>query len=104
MQYPHKLVLNTTASSSQDNEGNWQPGSSSSVEVTCRAEPNAKGSVLKGADGVNVVYDWTVYMPLPVADIAAGTMVEIQDINGNKIGEGKVARFSRGTFNARVWI
>lgn len=104
-QYSHKLILAIAASSTQDSNGNWIAGSpSTQVEITCRAEPNGKGAFLKAADGTQIIFDWTVYMPLPVNDIAPGTPAEIKDASGVTIGKGIVARFSRGQLNARVWI
>jgi hypothetical protein len=102
-QYPHRLVITTATGSVQDGNGNWVPGSSSTIEKTCRAEPNNKNAQVKTADGTAVIFDFTVYLPLPVDSIAVGANVSVY--NGIElIGKNTVKRFTKGQLNARVWL
>jgi hypothetical protein len=102
-QYPHTIVLSTVASSTQDSDGNWLAGSSSTTDVPGRGEANSKGAMVKDANGTQVVYDWLLFFPLSAPDIAPGTKVQIMD-GVKQIGEGTVKRFSRGQLNVRAWI
>jgi hypothetical protein len=104
VQYPHKLVLTSVGNSSQDGNGNWIAGSPSSLEIICRAEANDKGRSIQTGDGIQIIYAWLIYAPIPIADIVHGTKVVIQDENDNQIGGGDVKRFSKGQLNARIWL
>lgn len=102
-QYPHRLVITTTTGSVQDGNGNWEPGSTSTTEKACRAEPNSKNAQVKTADGTAVIFDFTVYLPLPVDSIAVGTTVSVYSGN-DLLGKNTVKRFTKGQLNARVWL
>jgi hypothetical protein len=103
VQYPHKIQLTTVSGSVQDGQGNWTAGTESTVEKSCRAEPNSSSGLIATADGSKVNYSWTVYLPLPVDPIAPGTVVKI--LSGARVlCNDKVIRFSEGQLNARVWL
>lgn len=102
-QYPHTLKITTTAGSSQDGNGNWVPGSTSTVEKPCRAEPNSRNAQVKAADGTAIVFDFTVYMPLPVDAIAVGSKVEVYS-GDELLSTNNVKRFTKGQLNARLWL
>lgn len=102
-QYPHSMVLTKVGSSSQDTNGNWQSTGSTVEERACRAEPNSKNAFITTADGTQVYFDYTLYMPLPAETVAVGTKVEVFD-GLDILSTGTVKRFSRGQLNARAWI
>lgn len=102
-QYPHTLTITTTSGSIQDGNGNWVPGSISHTFKNCRAEPNNKNAMVKADDGTQVVFDFTVYIPLPVDIIAVGAQVKVYD-GDQLLGANTVKRFSKGQLNARVWL
>lgn len=86
-----------------DSEGNWIPGSSSTLEKDCRAEINSTNGLIDAADGTQINYDWIVYMPLPGTVIAPGTMVEVK--NGDTVlCKDKVKQYSQGQLNQRIWL
>jgi hypothetical protein len=102
-QYPHRLVITTVSGSTQDGNGNWQAVTTSTIEKTCRAEPNNKNAQIKAVDGTAIVFDFTVYMPLPVDIIAVGSKVSLY--NGDELlSTNTVKRFSKGQLNARLWL
>lgn len=102
-QYPHTLKITTVSGSVQDGNGNWQPGTPIMVEKVCRAEPNSRNAMVKADDGTQVVFDFTVYMPLPADSIAVGAQVKVY--NGDELlGASTVKRFSKGQLNARLWL
>jgi hypothetical protein len=103
-QYPHTLrITKAAADSTRDLQGDWIPGSSSTSDIACRAEPNKTNGLVSTSDGTMVGYDWNVYMPLPQTEIAPGTNIEI--LNGTaSLGSGIVKRFSAGQLNARLWV
>lgn len=102
-QYPHTLKITTVSGSTQDGNGNWQPGTPVTVEKPCRAEPNNRNALVKADDGTQVVFDFTVYMPLPVEIIAVGTQVKVYNVD-ELLGANTVKRFSKGQLNARAWL
>lgn len=102
-QYPHGLVITTATGSVQDGNGNWLPGSTSTRVKACRAEPNGKNAMIKTVDGTSIVFDFTVYLPLPIDTVAVGSKVEVY--NGEELlSQNTVKRFSRGQLNARLWL
>ena len=103
-QYPHILTLTEITSSVQDGNGNWVQGEVNITERICRAEPNSGGRYLTGVTGDKVYYDFVLYMPLPAANIKAGTKAEIYNQDGDILGVGTIKRFNRGQLNARAWV
>lgn len=102
-QYPHNLVITTVGASTQDSNGNWQPGSTTTVEKSCRAEANNRSAQVKSADGTAIIFDYTVYMPLPIDSIAVGSKVSVYS-GDELLSTNTVKRFSKGQLNARLWL
>ncbi|MBW6491951.1 MAG: hypothetical protein K0B15_12240 [Lentimicrobium sp.] len=118
-QYPHELVqyiipesvINpATGDYYTDNTVNQVVNISS-----CRAEANSEGRKFSNEDGEAYIYQFTVYLPSSVADIAAGTTVQILQkkrwVEGGTVYyvnqtlfSGAVKRFSRGQLNCRLWV
>jgi len=102
-QYPHRLVITTKSGSTQDGNGNWQPGTETTTEKICRAEPNSRNATVKAEDGTAIQFDFNVYMPLPVDTIAVGTKIEVYS-GDELLSTNTVKRFSKGQLNARLWL
>jgi hypothetical protein len=103
-QYPHRLIaMQYESEAVQDENGDWVPQNSSLIDQACRAEPNSKGGFIPVADGKSYLFEWVVYLPLPVTELKLGTKVTIE-WNGQEFGKGTVQRFSRGQLNARIWL
>jgi hypothetical protein len=102
-QYPHTINLTTNADSTQDSDGNWTPGSTTTVSKSCRAEPSGGNGYVRAADGERINFNWIVYLPLPQDKVKEGTLVTIFD-GAEQIARDKVLRFSRGQLNARIWL
>jgi hypothetical protein len=104
MQYTHTITFTTTTGSYQDADGNWIEGSSIPESYPARCEPVGfgTGSSVKAVNGERVQLDWVVYIPLPVSNIGIDTRVTIT-MNGVSMTD-TVKRFSKGLFNARVWL
>jgi hypothetical protein len=102
-QYSHRLVITAISGSTQDGNGNWVTNTPSTMEKNCRAEPNSKNAMVKSDDGTQIVFDFTVYLPLPVDRIAVGTKVTVY--NGTEVlCINTVKRFHPGQLNARLWL
>ena len=103
-QYPHILYATAVTDSVQDSEGNWIPGTSSTITKVCRAEPssNLKSFVI-GTDGQHLDYSWIVYMPLSTEIYQAGTKVEVKN-NGATIVNDTIKQFHKGQLNMRLWL
>lgn len=102
-QHPHTITFTTVTGGTEDSNGDWSGGSSSTVTKNCRAEINSRNGFVAAPDGTQIRYDWTVYMPLPQSTIAPGTSVEVK--NGEEVlCKSTVKQFSAGQLNARVWL
>jgi hypothetical protein len=100
--YPHILKFTPAGDSTRDTDGNWIPGADASeVQLQCRAEPEAIGAYLVGADSKRIDYSWIVYMPLG-STVEEGVSVTI-DTGATEITD-TVKRFHKGQLNARVWL
>lgn len=103
-QYPHSLIAVVMEDEAErDENGDWIPSNSSLISQACRAEPNGKGGFLTAADGKVIHYEWIIYMPIPDTELKPGTPVTVE-WNGDEFAKGIVKRYSRGQFNARVWL
>lgn len=103
IQYPHKMVITVTTPATQDANGNWLPGSTTTIEKACRAEPNGSNGYIIGDDGARIDYAWTVYMPLPAVSAKTGAKVKVY--NGiDLFCTDTVKRLSVGQLNARIWL
>jgi hypothetical protein len=103
-QYPHTISIQLdSADSTLDTSGNWMPAAAAApLTYTCRAEPSNGNALVKVADGTQVVYQWMVYMPLPVESIYPGSNV-VLTMDGQQV-KGSVKRLSKGQLNARIWL
>jgi hypothetical protein len=101
--YPHTVTIRSVGDSTQDGDGNFEPGSDSSFGFKGRFETNSKSNILTAADGKQIVYSGIVYGKYSTPNIAIGADIEVANDNG-PIAKGKVLQFSRGQLNARIWI
>jgi len=103
IQYPHIIIIRSAVEPIKDEHGDY--AISEPIEIFkgfCRAEPNGKGSILKGEDGNEINFSFTVFMPNTLTDIPFNSEVEIT-IN-NKLVSGRVKRYHPGQLNARIWV
>jgi hypothetical protein len=101
-QYPETITVYTQAESVQDADGNWNTASETSAEYSCRSEASNGNGFVAAVDGTRVNYDWKIYLPLPVDDIAPGSNVTVT--GDTAIFTGTVKRFKRNQFNANIWL
>ncbi len=98
-QYPHTITVSWKPKATQDENGNWiTPEGDSVFESVCRAEPNGKGQILRGTDGSEIYFAYTVYMPKTSVIIPKDAKVVIGEITG------KVKRHENGQLNSRLWL
>lgn len=106
-QYPHilKFDLITAGEPYIDENGDTviPNGTTATIEVKCRFEPNQKGETIPTNDGLQLNYGWIVYLPLPQLDIPEGITIKGFD-KEKQIASGNVKRFSKGQLNARAWV
>jgi hypothetical protein len=103
-QYPHVMTLAPLASSTMDENGDWQTTEAATTELNCRYEVNTKNSFIVGADGTRIDYAGVVYIPLPVDELKNGTSLMIVNQESEIVAKGIIKKFSRGQLNARVWL
>ncbi len=107
-QYPHNLYLKTVTGSSQDESGNFVPGSESWVfHSECREQTNGQGSVINGSDGEAIVFSSTVHLPMSAVRIPEGSEVKV--LNGDPEDpflriQGMVLKFDVGRLHNRLWL
>jgi hypothetical protein len=107
IQYPHILKLDLVSGSTTETDANGDtvivPGTTTTVEIKCRFEPNGTGQYLIGQDGLRLDFGWIVYQPLGQLEIPEG--FEVKGYLGEKlIASGTIKRFSQGQLNARAWV
>ncbi|PZX18105.1 hypothetical protein LX69_01142 [Breznakibacter xylanolyticus] len=103
MQYPHSITITAKGATGIDGDGNPTEGATTVVFTgTCRAEANGTGQLLRGDDGSEMNYSFTVYLPKMETDISANSEAEI--IIGNMTIKGSVKRHSNGQLNSRLWV
>lgn len=107
IQYPHILKFNIVTGGYEEVDDNGDTiivsGTTSTVEIKCRFEPNSDGERIVSADGEQLDFGWIVYMPLDQIAVESGTV--IRGYNGDDlIAEGDVKRYNQGQLNARLWV
>lgn len=104
IQYPHTVNFTGITDSHMDANGNWINTGSYNLTIQGRAEPASANGLIAGPDGILIKYAWVIYLPLPINPIPVNTTV-VSILNGSEfVGKGKVVRFSKGQFNARIWL
>lgn len=105
-QYNHTLKYTTVTPATQDSNGDFVGGTTDTIVKPCRYEPTNGSAFIMGADGQQVVYSGTVYMPLGNS-IAFGSDIEVWGFEDNVLVlkvKGTVKRFDRGQLNQRIWL
>jgi hypothetical protein len=104
-QYPHQLYFDGGyfPEAYQDANGRWVKPSrvQNPVVLDCRAEAADSGSGVKtttSADGQQVDFAFTVYLPGGTMDIPEGTLVEIKQ-GDYLVIQGTVIRYEPGYFH-----
>lgn len=102
-QYPHTIVIKTVTEPVKDeNTGLYTEGGSWEDTYKCRAERNGGAGRLIGADGSEITYSHSIYLPrmktvIPVDSEYVLTM-------GEETIRGKVKGASNGQMNSRLWV
>lgn len=102
-QYPDSIVLTITIPATQDSNGNWTAGSTSTLTSACRLEPNGTGRQMMGDDGVLRDYAYTCYLPQMTTVVPTGSPYVATTLN-NGVITGTVKRPSNGQLNSRLWL
>lgn len=107
VQYPHFIKITSAPGATQDANGDMtSSGSDYQAQLRGRAEPNSEGEYIQTDDGSRHLYTWCIYLPLTaIPDLRPGSKVEIGLTNSvSPDYTGKIARFSRGQLNMRIWV
>lgn len=104
VQYPHTLKV-TIPGQGQDDEqtGNYIPGTPTVFETKCRAELNTEAKMIRGEDGNEVAYSFTVYAPKTSTVFSYNSEAEVV-IDANRTIKGRVLGQSNGQLNTRIWL
>lgn len=94
--YPHELRYDAAppVSPGRDANGHYVPSAVAPdyVKIICRAKPNDAGKTIASADGQQVVYSFTVYLPPSELVLKEGAQVEVTN-HGRVLANGKVKGF-----------
>ena len=101
-QYPHTAIITTVGSSTTLPNGDIIPGAEITSSFKCRLEPASKGGYVKGVDGTQVSYSWTIYCKSAI--LSTGAEIEVQDDAGRTLCLDTVKQFSQGQLNSRIWL
>jgi hypothetical protein len=102
-QYPHTIQITPQPELTPDADGNLTGTDGTPQTFVCRAEPAGSDSIVRGEDGAEIMYRWTVYMPLITDVFTPGDSVLIT-LSGGNTATGTVKQFSNGQLNTRVWV
>jgi len=104
IQYPHNIeVLNREEPVQNTATGKFTVAAPSTFNSECRAEPNGKGSSIRGADGIEIVFDFVVFMPLTNVILKYGSKVTLT-LDDGSIYSGTLKRQHNGQLNSRLWV
>lgn len=103
MQYPDSIVFTITTPLTQDSNGNWTGGTTTSYTLSCRLEPNGTGRQVMGDDGVLRDFAYTCYLPQMTTVIPTGSAYVATTLN-NGVVSGTVKRPNNGQYNSRLWL
>ncbi len=102
-QYPHRIKVSVKSGSVKDPvTGNYTKGTGAGYEFPCRAEMSKGNEEIKGVDGSDLAFSYTVYMSKTTIDLVYGSEVEIQLLN--KTVKGTLKRQENGQLNTRLWV
>jgi hypothetical protein len=102
-QYPHTVTISSVSESTQDENGNYVPGTPSTFEFNGRFETNKAGNFLTAANGEQVVFSGIIYARYSTPNVPLGTGIEVMD-GSSPVAKGKAVQFSRGQLNVRIWM
>lgn len=104
--YPDRIEIKSQSDFEKDDELNIIPKNGKFIFLSnCRIEKNTSGKTIQGTDGGTYVYSYIIYMPLHIIVIPKrGDIIKIIKENGTLREETKVADFSKGKFNCRLWV
>lgn len=105
-QYPYTLEKRVSADTGRNTDGSIKKGPSVFVEVAkCRNQANAKGSVVRDAEGKDFVFDSVIYFPKIESEQAPASGDWIRVTDGNTIRlEGEVVRCQIDQLHSRIWL
>ena len=121
IQYPHTIYTFSTHPATQNELGDWVPGSSVLVDCgKCREETAGRGAVMSSVDYKDFVPAALIQAPLTCPHIAEGetvvvsntpldastTMEQVKELQrqGTVRIFGECKKFDRSTFHVRLWL
>jgi hypothetical protein len=102
-QYPHTIIITTVTEPVQDEEtGLFEEGTPTVYLFKCRAERNGGAGRIIGADGTEIIYSHSIYLPrmTTVIPVDSGYVLTM----GEETMRGKVKGASNGQMNSRLWV
>lgn len=102
-QYPHKLVIELPASQPTLANGEWVFGSTTTVTLECRAEPNSGNRTIPSQTGSLVVFEFSIYLPLMDTEIPFDAKCTLT-ISPTRVIVSKCKRHENGQLNSRIWL
>ncbi len=103
----HTLKFKTVAVTGGGTDANGDPIPGTPVETThevsCRAEPNGGGKMVKSNNGQDVVYSYKIFLDAIPDGIGYGTFLELFG-NGQKFGEGTAILPFGYQKHAAIWV
>ena len=102
-QYPHSIDLTIVTPPTQNTTtGQWMAGSTSYLQLDCRAEVNGSGKKIAGNDGVLMDFAFTCYLAKIISIIPVDSDYVLH--TGYETYKGKIKRQSNGQLNSRLWL
>lgn len=102
-QYPDTIVITINSAATQDADGDWVTGTSTTHTFSCRAEMNTKGLKIAMADGTLHEYGFVCYMPPSGIVLSTDDAYVLTKADGS-VYSGSIKNPSNGQLNTRLWL
>ncbi len=107
IQYPHYLLVETTAETIQDENGNWvEVGGGIQFFAMCREETAGRGGEIQTGGGTFRTFHSLIQLPKGTTGLSAGTHVYVcNDKAGKDVRiSGEILKFDVGQLHSRLWL
>lgn len=99
-QYNEIVQVTRITDAYQDDNGNYVPGSSQVFEIKCGIILNGGGKTIKGTDGLDVVFNYRLRIPLSEPKLEYGDVLRVVGTEFN----GKLLGYQQGQLHALGWV
>lgn len=102
--YPDNITITSYPGAVQDGSGDWTiPTGETVFKSECRFQPAGANNVIKGANGDEITYSFTVFMPSTDSEFEFGDTATGSIHDGSKF-TGEVKGHHNRQTHTKVWV